>query len=78
MDWWVRLDRLVEALRLALLVEEGILVCLVDKEVELEVAPRELHAARDRCPLAKSNRLAVRSAISQSIATDDILLQHIP
>ena len=37
MQWWIGTDRFVEALCFAPLIEEGILVCLVDKEVELEV-----------------------------------------
>ena len=48
-----------------------------DKEVKLEVAPRELHAARDGSPLAESDGLVLGSAIGQRIAADDILLQHI-
>ena len=48
-----------------------------DKEVKLEVAPRELHAARDGCPLAESDGLVLGSAIGQCVAADDILLQHI-
>ena len=76
-DWWVRLNRFVETLCLALFVEEGILVCLVDKEVKLEITPRELHIPRDGCPLAKGDRFAVGSTICQCIAADDILPQHI-
>ena len=48
-----------------------------DKEIKLEVASRELHAARDGCPLAESDGLVLGSAIGQCIAADDILLQHI-
>ena len=77
MQWWIGTDRFVEALCLALLVEEGILVCLVDKEIKLEVAPRELHAARYRCPFAESDGLVLGSAIGQRIAADDVLLQHV-
>ena len=39
MQWWIGTDRFVEALCFALLVEKGILVRLVDKEVKLKVAP---------------------------------------
>ena len=78
MQWWIGTYRFVEALCLALLIEEGILVCLVDKEVELEVAPRELHAPRNGCPFAEGDRLAVGSAICERIPTDYILPQHIP
>jgi len=52
-------------------------VVFCDKEVKLEVAPRELHAARDGSPLAESDGLILGSAISQCIAADDILLQHV-
>ena len=78
MQWWISTDRFVEALCLTMLVEEGILVRLVDKEVKLEVTPRELHAARDRRPFAEGDRLVIRSAIGERIATDDVLPQHIP
>lgn len=74
MQWWIGTYRFVEALCLALLVEEGILVRLVNQKVELEVAPRELHAARDGRPFAERDRPVVRSAIGQRIATDDVLL----
>ena len=77
MQWWIGTYRFVEALRLALLIEEGILVCLVDQEVKLKVAPRELHAARDRRPLAEGNRPVIRSAVGEGIPTDDVLLEHV-
>ena len=48
-----------------------------DKEIKLEVTPRELHAARDGCPLAESDGFVLGSAIGQRIAADDILLQHV-
>ena len=78
MQWWIGTDRLVEALRLALLVEKGVLVRLVDKEVKLEVAPRELHAARNGSPFTECDRPVVRSAIRQRIPAHNILPQHIP
>ena len=77
MQWWIGTHRLVETLHFALFVEKAVLVVFCDKEVKLEVAPRELHAARDRCPLAESDGLVLGSAIGQRIAADDILLQHI-
>ena len=77
MQWWIGTHRFVETLHFALFVEEAVLVVFCDKEIKLEVAPRELHIARDRCPLAESNGLVLGSAIGQRIAADDILLQHI-
>ena len=77
MQWWIGTHRLVETLHFALFVEKAVLVVFCDKEVKLEVAPRELHAARDRCPLAESDGLVLGSAIGQCVAADDILLQHI-
>ena len=76
MDGRIRLDGFVEVLCFALLVEEAVLVALRDEEVELEIAPRELHAAGDGCPLTESDRTVIERAISQRIATDNILLQH--
>ena len=61
----------------ALFVEKTVLMVFCDKEIKLEVAPRELHAARDGCPLAESDGLVLGSAIGQRIAADDILLQHV-
>ena len=77
MHWRIGTHRLVEALHLALLIEEAILMALCDKEVELEVAPRELHTACNGRPLAESDGLVLSSAIGQRIAADDVLLQHI-
>ena len=77
MQWWIGTHRLVETLHFALFVEKAVLVVFCDKEVKLEVAPRELHAARDGCPLAESDGLVLGSAIGQRVAADDILLQHI-
>ena len=77
MQWWIGTHRLVETLHFALLVEEAVLVALCDEEIKLEVAPRELHAARYGCPLAESDGLVLGSAIGQRIAADDVLLQHI-
>ena len=77
MQWWIGTHRLVETLHFALFVEEAVLVALCDKEVKLEVAPRELHAARNGCPLAESDGSVLGSAIGQRIAADDILLQHV-
>ena len=68
---------LVKALRFALLIEEAVLVALGDKEIKLEVTPRELHTACDRCPLTESDRFTLGSAIGQCIAANDILLQHV-
>ena len=77
MQWWKCTHGFVETLRLALFVEKTVLVVFCDKEIKLEVAPRELHAARDGCPLAESDGLVLGSAIGQRIAADDVLLQHI-
>ena len=77
MQRWIGTHRFVETLHFALFVEKTVLVVFCDKEVKLEVAPRELHAARDGCPLAESDGLVLGSAIGQRIAADDILLQHI-
>ena len=52
-------------------------MALCDKEIKLEVASRELHAARYGGPFAESDGLVLGSAIGQRIAADDILLQHI-
>ena len=64
-------------MRFALLVEEAVLVVFCDKEIKLEVAQRELHAARNGCPLTESDGLVLSSTIGQRIAADDILLQHV-
>lgn len=77
MQRWIGTHRFVETLHFALFVEKTVLVVFCDKEVKLEVAPRELHAARDGSPLAESDGLILGSAIGQCIAADDILLQHI-
>ena len=77
MQWWKCTHGFVETLHFALFVEEAILVVFCDKEIKLEVAPRELHAARDGCPLAESDGLVFGSAIGQRIAADDVLLQHV-
>ena len=77
MQWWIGTHRLVETLHFALLVEEAVLVALCDEEIKLEVAPRELHAARYGCPFAESDGLVLGSAIGQRIAADDVLLQHV-
>ena len=77
MQWWIGTHRLVETLHFALFVEKAVLVVFCDKEVKLEVAPRELHAARYGCPFAEDNGLVLGSAIGQCVAADDILLQHI-
>ena len=77
MQWWIGTHRFVETLHFALFVEKTVLVVFCDKEIKLEVAPRELHAARDGCPFAESDRLVLGSAIGQRIAADDILLQHV-
>ena len=50
---------------------------LVDEEVELEVAPGELHAAGDGCPLAEGDGPAVGGAIGEGVAADDVFLEHI-
>ena len=77
MQWWIGSHWFIKALCFALLVEEGILVRLVDQKVELEVAPRELHAARNGCPFAEGDGLAIGSALGEGVATVDVLLQHI-
>lgn len=77
MQWWIGTHRLVETLHFALLVEEAVLVALGDEEVELEVAARELHTARNGCPLAEGDGLVLGGAVGQCIAADDVLLEHI-
>ena len=77
MQWWIGTHRLVETLHFALFVEKAVLVVFCDKEIKLEVAPGELHVARDGRPLAESDGLVLSSAIGQRIAADDILLQHV-
>ena len=52
-------------------------MCLVDKEVELEIASRELHAACNRCPFAERDRFAIGSAIGEGISADDIFLEQV-
>ena len=74
MQWWIGPHRFVEALCLAMLIEEGILMRLVDKEVELEITSWELHTTRNGCPFEECDRLAAVSAIGQRIATDDVFL----
>lgn len=77
MQWWIGTHRFVKTLHFALLVEEAVLVALCDKEIKLEVAPRELHTASYWCPLAESYRLILSCAIGQCIAADDVLLKQI-
>jgi len=77
MQWGVGAHWFVEALHFALFIEKAVLVALGDEEVELEVAPRELHVAGDGCPLAEGDRFALGGAIGQRIAADDVLLQHV-
>ena len=67
-------DRFVKVLHFALLVKEAVLVALGDEEVELEVAPRELHVAGDGRPLAEGDGLVVGGAVGQRIAADDVFL----
>ena len=70
-------DRFVEALCLALLVEETVLVALGDEEVELEVAAGELHTARDGGPLAEGDGLVLGGAVGEGVAADDVLSEHV-
>lgn len=77
MQWGIGTHRFVEILRFTLLVEEAVLVALRNEEVELEVAPRELHTARDGRPLAESDGLVLGGAVGQCVTTDDILLEHV-
>lgn len=77
MHRWIRPYRFIETLGLTLLVEEAVLVVLCDKEIKLEVAPRELHAARDGCPLAEGDGLVGGGAVGEGVAADDVLLEHI-
>ena len=77
MQWRIGAYWFVEALRLSFLVEETVLVALGDKEIKLEVTPRELHTAGDGCPLTEGDGFTLGSAIGQCITTDDILLQHV-
>ncbi len=69
--------RFVEALYLALLVEEAVLVALSDEEVELEVAAGELHTASDGCPFAEGDGLILGGAVGEGVTADDVLLEHI-
>lgn len=69
--------RFVEALLFALLVEEAVLVALGDEEVELEVAAGELHTARDGGPLAEDDGFVLGGAVGESVAADDVLLEHV-
>ena len=69
--------RFVEALYLALLVEEAVLVALSDEEVELEVATGELHTAGDRRPLAEGDGLVLGGAVGEGVAADDVLSEHV-
>lgn len=77
MQWGIGAHRFVEALGLALLVEEAVLVALGDEEVELEVAPGELHTARDGRPLAEGDGLVLGGSVGQCVTADDILLEHV-
>ena len=77
MQWRISAHWLVKTLRFALLIEKAVLVVFCDKEIKLEVAPRELHTACDRCPLAESDRFTLGSAIGQRVAANDLLLQHV-
>lgn len=77
MQWWTGAHWLVETLYLALLVEEAVLVALCDKEIKLEIATRELHAASNWCPFAESDGLILGCAIGQRITADDVFLQHV-
>ena len=77
MQRWISTHRLVEALHLALFVEEGVLVALCDEEIKLEIASRKLHTTSNWRPFAESYRLIFSCAVSQRIAADDVLLKHI-
>ena len=69
--------RFVEALYLALLVEEAVLVALSDEEVELEVAAGELHTDGDGCPFAEGDGLVLGGSVGESVAADDVLSEHV-
>ena len=69
--------RFVEALHLALLVEEAVLVALGDEEVELEVATGEVHTAGDGCPFAEGDGLILGGAVGEGIAADDVFSEHV-
>ena len=77
MQWGISVYRFVEALHLALLVEEAVLVALGDEEVELEVAPGKLQAARDGCPLTEDDGLVLGGAVGEGVAADDVLPEHV-
>ena len=77
MQWRIGTHRFIEALRFALLIKEAVLVALRNKEIKLEVAPRELHTASDGCPLAEGDGLAFYGAIGQCIAANNVFLQHV-
>lgn len=77
MQWGIGAHRFVETLHFALLVEEAVLVAFCDKEIKLEVTPRELHDTGDGRPLAESDGLVLGGAVGQCVTTDDILLEHV-
>ena len=77
MHRWIRPYRFIETLGLTLLVEEAVLVALCDEEIKLEVAPRELHTARNGCPLAEGDGLVLGGSVGEGVAADDILLEHV-
>ena len=52
-------------------------MALGDEEVELEVAPGELHAAGDGGPLAEDDGFVLGGAVGEGVAADDVLLEHI-
>lgn len=77
MQWGIGAHGFVETLGLALLVEKAVLVALGDEEVELEVAPGELHSARDGSPLAEDDGLVLGGAVGEGVAADDVLQEHV-
>ena len=52
-------------------------MALGDEEVELEVAPGELHTAGDGGPLAEDDGFVLGGAGGEGVAADDVLLEHI-
>lgn len=67
----------VEVLHFALLIEEAVLVALCDEEIELEVAPGELHASGDGGPLTEDDGFVLGGAVGEGVAADDVLSEYI-
>ena len=66
---------LIELLRLALLIEEGILMFLLHEEIKLEITP--LHFVAHKSPFAKDDGLAVGGSIGEGVALHDVAAEQI-